>query len=133
MSSSDYLWGAIAGAAIGGITAGLTSYGHITAGAGRASFAHSAKLGAKVGALGGGLKEFAAQRIRGEEFTFGSVMSIGLAAASGAASGVASGYASRYVYLREQIGRPIAGGVIARGMWARSTEVARGMWARLTA
>lgn len=122
VSGSDYLWGAIAGAAIGGITAGLTSYGNITAGADRALFTHSAKLGASVGAIGGGLREFAAQRIRGEEFTLGSVARIGLAAASGAASGVASGYASRYVYLREQMGRPIAMGVIAKGMWARWTD-----------
>jgi RHS repeat-associated protein len=122
VSGSDYIWGAIAGATIGGITADLTSYGNITAGADRALFAHSAKLGASVGALDSGLKEVAAQRIRGENFTLGSVGRIGLAAASGAASGVASGYASRFVYLREQIGRPITMGVIAKGMWARWTD-----------
>lgn len=122
VSDSDYFWGAVAGAAIGGITAGLTSYGNITAGADRALFTHSATLGASVGALGGGLREIAAQRIRGEELTLGSVARIGLAAVSGAASGVASGYASRFVYLREQMGRPIAMGVIAKGMWARWTD-----------
>jgi hypothetical protein len=104
VSDSDYFWGALAG---------LISYWNITAGAKRA---HSAK------ALGDGLNVFAAQRIHGEDLTLGSVGRIGLAAASGAVSGVASGYASGIVYLREQMGRPIAMGVIAKVMWARWTD-----------